>query len=61
MAAAFQLPCMRFPKSCAAVEELGRQEQERQRGRQKQLWQQNITLANEFWQIGITYMCIDSI
>eukprot|EP00435_Cladocopium_sp_Y103_P000933 s53_g1.t1 len=35
MAAAFQLPCMRFPKSCAAVEELGRQEQERQRGRQK--------------------------
>jgi len=35
MTAAFKLPCMRFPKSCAAVEELGREEQERQRGRLK--------------------------
>ena len=37
MTAAFKLPCMRFPKSCAAVEELGREEQERQRGRLKHL------------------------
>jgi len=37
MNAALKEPGMRFPASCAAVEEVGREDQQRQRGRQKHL------------------------